>query len=473
MSESWLVNDELLSAYLDGELSGEDRARIEQMLASSELVRQQLADYQLLSRFVREQPTVELPSQFANKIALSIEQRRGALTSHAVSSLAPGEEGQLGRDTVVNGTRLRSRGFWRRWKVIRWSSGGLVAVLLVGVAFWSTEQTARDSHSRLADGEQASESWPVESMQDVSVQKSQRPPMQMPESESLAEMRDLRASDTYRNPTVPRTVPPGAAFANNSPAPVDGLTHNPRAMETAKPSPALADTVVTRNDRLGPVTAVPSGPRPRGSWLEGLASVDNNYSQLSKDLKDQLRVGEVIVYLEQNESDVVVVKATVVDVRQAMDTLQVLLSRNAVPVLNQQPAFNMFAASNIHNRIDEFAVYAEGTPSQIVATLAELKESDLFVDVEPAGVLNDQETHSLVASNALQFSQSEYALPEALHAPRNSSVGAAATASKIAELDRQKRDRSVPASNARCASATIRCRSVCRCQVRQCQIFGC
>ncbi|TWU11466.1 hypothetical protein CA54_02730 [Symmachiella macrocystis] len=69
------ISEELLSAYLDGELSQSERADVAQLLESSPAAQQQLADFQKLSQWMQELPPAQPPQGFAQEVLLQAERR--------------------------------------------------------------------------------------------------------------------------------------------------------------------------------------------------------------------------------------------------------------------------------------------------------------------------------------------------------------------------------------------------------------
>ncbi len=93
------ITDDLLSAYIDGEVSPVERERVERALARSETLRAELRALRQASRAVAELPRVALPADFSAGVLRAIEQR----------SLAPAprrERRRCGRDTGKNSRLL-------------------------------------------------------------------------------------------------------------------------------------------------------------------------------------------------------------------------------------------------------------------------------------------------------------------------------------------------------------------------------
>lgn len=72
MSESTNTNS-ALSAYLDGELSGDELEQIEEMLGKDELAREELNELRELSQMIRELPGHRAPAAFSSSVMSRIE----------------------------------------------------------------------------------------------------------------------------------------------------------------------------------------------------------------------------------------------------------------------------------------------------------------------------------------------------------------------------------------------------------------
>ena len=102
------------------------------------------------------------------------------------------------------------------------------------------------------------------------------------------------------------------------------------------------------------------------------------------DLKN-VRPGEVIPYFEHVGDRVAWVDVTVIDVRKAIGTLQVLLLKNAIPPVSDESPDA--ALGDTSPQADEstdglFAIYVVATEQQLASTLAVMGEQELFVDLQ-------------------------------------------------------------------------------------------
>ena len=76
MNNSEPINEELLSAYLDGELSETESLRVEKQVAEDDSLRATLSELEKIRDEIRQLPRHTLSSDFAAKITQSIEQQQ-------------------------------------------------------------------------------------------------------------------------------------------------------------------------------------------------------------------------------------------------------------------------------------------------------------------------------------------------------------------------------------------------------------
>jgi len=115
---------------------------------------------------------------------------------------------------------------------------------------------------------------------------------------------------------------------------------------------------------------------------------------------DGFSIGDVYTYLEQTpDGDVMVVKAVVVDVRRAVDQLQVLLSKSEIPTISVAANDESFGASSgaapsrmfFADPRQEVALYVESDPGRMIAALESLGGEDEFLSWQYAGVLDESQ----------------------------------------------------------------------------------
>lgn len=124
------ADQELLSAYLDGEVAGPERLRAETLLHSDPAARQYLAELESIRRAVREQPAESLPAEYA----ASILQR--------ISATNTTDHHPVTRDDAA---RPSEAGAWfgasgRGWRPLAYAALATAAALVV--MFLSPRRTA-------------------------------------------------------------------------------------------------------------------------------------------------------------------------------------------------------------------------------------------------------------------------------------------------------------------------------------------
>src|SRR5262249_54050343 len=68
-------SEEILSAYVDGELTDQERSEVEHWLESSPGARERLEDFRGLARLFPSLPRTEVPQEFPTKVLQLAEQR--------------------------------------------------------------------------------------------------------------------------------------------------------------------------------------------------------------------------------------------------------------------------------------------------------------------------------------------------------------------------------------------------------------
>lgn len=164
MSDLENIKDELLSAYLDDELSPEERARVEERLATDPAARQLLEQLRALSQAVQGLPRESLGTGFRDSIVRRAEQAsrttKIAATASALPAPAPSSSATTQpRSAEPTWTFGRSRRGWV-WAAMAVAAGLLIMVFQPGteqnqgsreVALRRAEQTAGEKTEVAAD----------------------------------------------------------------------------------------------------------------------------------------------------------------------------------------------------------------------------------------------------------------------------------------------------------------------------------
>src|SRR5262245_34980893 len=120
--------DELLSAYLDGELTAEERAHVEQQLADSAELRQLLDELRSLRSGLELLPRYKLEADFAERVLRKAE--RSMLSEPPIGGEAnvpvmPAAERPAGRRPATGSWNI---GGARRWG---WAAAAIAAGVLI------------------------------------------------------------------------------------------------------------------------------------------------------------------------------------------------------------------------------------------------------------------------------------------------------------------------------------------------------
>jgi len=130
-------HDELLSAYLDGEVTAEEKAAVEQRLAGDAVYRQSYEDLRAQRTAIRTLPRYRAPRELAGLVTERVNQEapvpRRAATATAASTAAPpsadqGEPERMASPAVALGDRLRQR---LTARALFWPALAIAAALLV------------------------------------------------------------------------------------------------------------------------------------------------------------------------------------------------------------------------------------------------------------------------------------------------------------------------------------------------------
>lgn len=117
-----MINEELISAYLDGELTAEEQAQVEQALAADARLRRMHDDLRSLRSRLQAMPRHKLDADFANRVLSAAKEAREADTQ--VDVLVATHHGQ---QTIVE----RAQHEPLAWRVVVWSVASLAALILV------------------------------------------------------------------------------------------------------------------------------------------------------------------------------------------------------------------------------------------------------------------------------------------------------------------------------------------------------
>jgi len=152
-----LSNDELISAYLDGELSGEEQQRAEQLLAESAESRQLLEELRSLRSGMESLPRHRLEGDFASRV-MDRAERAMVTGEFAEENIADGQAATVEQKTLDSDAAVvlpteadlpRRRGS----RTLAWSAAGIAAAVVAMLfIFPPQDYLALQESSRDADG---------------------------------------------------------------------------------------------------------------------------------------------------------------------------------------------------------------------------------------------------------------------------------------------------------------------------------
>ena len=145
--------DELLSAYLDGELSPEERAMVQQQLEASPDLRQLVDDLRHVSQQVRSLPRYKLDDDFTDRVVQAAMEAKAAadLAEPASSEAAPASHEVTLASHQLNGRARGSRRSRRYWS---YAGLGVAAAMAACVLLmlgpwrhgWNGQQVAKSGN---------------------------------------------------------------------------------------------------------------------------------------------------------------------------------------------------------------------------------------------------------------------------------------------------------------------------------------
>lgn len=368
-------SNENLSAYFDHEVSPEERRELEALLEDSPEARQELHEFGELSRLLQETATESAPPELAASIRRRIEQETLLTeTTPATVKRAP--------------SMLRYR------IAVAISACSSVAALVLFILLMNIPDPAQ----QFANVDRLAAKTPAEA-----------------EKETLV----------FSNPNTPTNDFHIASNDSGSSGKQNKMTVT---VETA-PSVALRSAALTPATELDQNAGIVK-PTPDTRRMNGNFSVTNSFAEAKVAEKlsgfkmpvepqpasgipshipvDSIRIGDAFPYFSEINGKVAVIEVRVVDVKQALGTMELLLARNNIPV-NQQKQSEVerqlggldslkTKAADQKNREGQtaddsdhelFAVYVEATDTQLASALQEfqkdLKQDQLLgLTLQPA-----------------------------------------------------------------------------------------
>jgi hypothetical protein len=367
-------SNENLSAYFDRESSDEESRELESLLEESAAVRQELHEFGEISRLIQETATESAPPELAPSIRKRIEQETLLNSTAATPATAPAPSGP---------SMLRYR------IAVAISTCSSLAALVLFVLLLNIPEP------------NAGTNWQMTSTDQQATLLSQAEPA----PESVVALREGEQIDAYHHtlsyqgkPVTDLKMKTAAAPPENAPS-VSLRMSAPAAAksELVKGQPGVGGADLARKEtadfaikntiaeqkamqRMAEVQAQNRLTFPTIPPMTGLPSHIP---------MDAIRIGDVLPYFQDINGKVAVIEVRVVDVKQALGTMELLLSKNNIPVnqkkqseverqlnrLNSQNGNSAGEKKTEPAQEDElFAVFVEASDTQVASALNDLQK---------------------------------------------------------------------------------------------------
>jgi anti-sigma factor RsiW len=224
--------EEMISAYLDGELAPDERAQVEQWLGDSADLRQFRDDLLSLRASLRRLPTHKAARDFSASI------QQGAITGTQDNAGA--------EDARIEPVSLRS--LWAQgagWRRLAWPAIAIAAALLIMLFDSTREEPRQVAHA--PQGEMAIKQQPAAPQQKRDQALDREQLGQAGENDSFApQSADLAVRQTARPAAIPGETPvPAAGAAADMPQPPSDAPASARSFGKARQDAAQQpDTIV-------------------------------------------------------------------------------------------------------------------------------------------------------------------------------------------------------------------------------------
>lgn len=368
-------SNENLSAYFDRESSAEESREVESLLEQSAAARQELHEFGEISRLLQETATESAPPELAPSIHKRIEQE--TLLTSPQTETAPVPSGP---------SMLRYR------IAVAISACSSLAALVLFILLLNIPENPAGTNWSLSSADRH-----VSLLHDAE-----------PAAESRLALREGDTADSYHQNLNYQGKPfteaklktaatspeksPAVSLRMASPAPVaeqsDQLNANTSGHAGAGGSAkrtsdfAVSNTMAEKKamERLASGKVLNSFSLPEVPQMSGLPAHIP---------VDTIRIGDVLPYFQDINGKVAVIEVRVVDVKEALGTMELLLTRNNIPVnkekqseverqlnrastRNYQPADRKQAAAGDEDEL--FAVFVEASDAQVASALNDLQK---------------------------------------------------------------------------------------------------
>ncbi len=357
-----MFNEELITAYLDGELTADEQAQVEQTLQSDARLRQMHDDLRALRSSLQALPQQTLDASFAERVMRAARQAQAPPIDAEPEVLVKTHHGQ---DTTVRHAQHEPLA----WRVVVWAIAGLAAAVVV-VLFLPKQTSEVARHlpvtREAAPDVAASQAAPEQAPPELAKDATDQPKVQAFAAENAVES----AEAGIEAATAP--APPEAAFKAAPKALMRAAPPPPSAFQaTPAPESAAMPDRARGAGGAAPPTALTAPAAPaRAEVLQ-----QDQFAQAAAD--DQLLVVRLQVPaadLESRAIDPVLARnlGSAVADNKSRDA-QTKGDAGAVNKLNKQQLADLdkqLAKVEADQQSD--FVYVEATPEQLAATIDEL-----------------------------------------------------------------------------------------------------
>ncbi|WP_339729745.1 hypothetical protein [uncultured Gimesia sp.] len=351
-------SNENLSAYFDHEVAPEERRELESLLDHSAAAQQELHEFGEISRLLQETATESAPPELAASIRRRIEQ-----------------ETLLTEPTPA--TVKRAPSMLRYRIAVAISACSSVAALVLFILLMNIPDPAQ----QFANADRFAYRTPTESQQETILFSQDKTPADEYHgtlSKSAASSKQGKATITAAAPSVAFR---SAALPVTELDQKEGLVMSAPEARKMKGNFSITNSVAENKVAASfPPPNMPFEPRP-ASGIPSHVPVD------------AIRIGDAFPYFSEINGKVVVIEVRVVDVKQALGTMELLLARNNIPVNQQKQSDVERQLQHSHKlkikaegqdnqskpKVDDsenelFAVYVEATDTQLASALQEFQK---------------------------------------------------------------------------------------------------
>jgi anti-sigma factor RsiW len=271
--------DELLSAYLDGELTAEEQAEVEQLLAANPAARQLLEELRALSSALQAMPAYTLEEDLSGRV-LRLAERRMLAGS-----------GESTRDTEPVGTIPAREGpLWRSIlrrtvtpRAVLWSGLAVAVAVVLTMAPWEAEQPRMGRIARKTESAAEPREIPTMGPARPAADETALDETALDETAAGEVLRKDQHEMLDAGHTAGRAAPGGTAgLSSRGPEPPrehKAAARKPLVMERKGAEPAGA--FANKDDKDAPADGFVRKQRKGGDWIGGRGGAPKQSGGLS------------------------------------------------------------------------------------------------------------------------------------------------------------------------------------------------